>query len=497
MIKLTKEKVAVLGYCIIISFILLLICTKSSLLYTINDWADPNCYFTMGKSMFQGKVIYRDLLDHKGPYIYFLYGIASLISGTSFKGVFLLQIISWSAFLYINYKICILYITKGWTLFLLPLLAAGIMASESYGYGGSAEEFCLPLLAAGLYFYLEYFKDDVRYRSIQTWKLLVCGILAGIIFWIKFNLLGFYAAWMLIFLIADIIQHDWAAIIKHSFIFLLGMLIASVPWLVYFGINGAFSALWSEYFFKNIFVYGGSEQTSIVHKLLDYAEILKHNFRVNYSYFLLIFLGFCYFMICRQYSKLQKSGIFLMCGFSYLLIYIGRVWNYYALPLSVFAVLGIVFVGRLAGGIKIKFKIPIYIACLASCLAGVVFSFANAQSIPSMGVEEEELFQYEIRDLIGNAEDNSLLLYGFFDLGLYTLCDIEPSSKYFFANNLTDPERENEWDKIISEKKVNYVITNEAASSRIPDSYELIYRRIGTLEDREVEIFLYERKDKE
>ena len=61
-----------------LSAVVLALCSKSSPLYAFNDWMDANIFFTMGKSMFRGKVLYRDVFDHKGPVLYFLYGLASV-----------------------------------------------------------------------------------------------------------------------------------------------------------------------------------------------------------------------------------------------------------------------------------------------------------------------------------------------------------------------------------------------------------------------------------
>ena len=61
-------------YCLLISSAFLLICTKSSPLYPLNDWQDANAFFTMGKGMMNGKVLYRDLFEQKGPLLYFMHG---------------------------------------------------------------------------------------------------------------------------------------------------------------------------------------------------------------------------------------------------------------------------------------------------------------------------------------------------------------------------------------------------------------------------------------
>ncbi len=57
-------------YSFIVSFAVLAVCSKSSFLYPFNDWVDADCYFTVGKGMMQGKVVYRDLFEQKGVLLY-------------------------------------------------------------------------------------------------------------------------------------------------------------------------------------------------------------------------------------------------------------------------------------------------------------------------------------------------------------------------------------------------------------------------------------------
>mgnify|MGYP000054928960 FL=1 len=80
----TLNSKAVLLYAMCISFLFMLICSKSSFLYPMNDWQDANCFFTVGKAMMNGKVLYKDIYEQKGPVLYFIHGIAYLISKTSF-----------------------------------------------------------------------------------------------------------------------------------------------------------------------------------------------------------------------------------------------------------------------------------------------------------------------------------------------------------------------------------------------------------------------------
>ena len=67
---------------------LLLFASKSSPLFPLNDWVDANTLLTVGKSLMQGQVLYRDVFDHKGPYIYLAYGLGWLVSHQGNTGGF-------------------------------------------------------------------------------------------------------------------------------------------------------------------------------------------------------------------------------------------------------------------------------------------------------------------------------------------------------------------------------------------------------------------------
>ena len=104
------------GFCLFLSIIFLLIATKSSPLYPFNDWVDVNAFFTGGKAMMNGRILYRDVFDHKGPLFYLLFGLAYLISNTLFLGVFIFEVISFSIFLFFSFKLASLFIDFNYSL---------------------------------------------------------------------------------------------------------------------------------------------------------------------------------------------------------------------------------------------------------------------------------------------------------------------------------------------------------------------------------------------
>ena len=89
-----KRRLLLLGWSLISAAAVLVICSKSSPLYPMNDWVDVNCFFTVGRGIVRGKMPYLDLYEQKGPLLYLFFALAALLSGDSFLGVFLLETVS-------------------------------------------------------------------------------------------------------------------------------------------------------------------------------------------------------------------------------------------------------------------------------------------------------------------------------------------------------------------------------------------------------------------
>ena len=135
-------------------FVFVTVCSTSSFLYPMNTWCDANCFFTVGKAMANGKILYKDIYEQKGLYLYVLYAIAYGISQQSFIGAYLLELAFGFAFACAVYRLLILYIRKDAALVLTPVLLFLSYTPQSFSQGGSAEEFVQPLMAWALWFLL-------------------------------------------------------------------------------------------------------------------------------------------------------------------------------------------------------------------------------------------------------------------------------------------------------------------------------------------------------
>lgn len=477
-----SSNVVLVIVCMILAFIFLLFCSRSSFLFSYNNWDDANSYFSMGKFMMNGGVIYRDLYDQKGPFLYLLYGAAYLLSHNTFMGVFVFEVLAITGFLFYGYKILRLYTTAKIAYLVLPVLPAVTLSSLSFYWGGAAEEFCLPLFMASFYSVLKYFKQE--YPNPPKINMIVWnGILAGIILQLKYTLLGFYFAWMAVIAVWNLTKINWKKSLQSCIVFLLSMGITMIPWLLYFGKHQALDDWFQCYVYNNIFLYSDLQKAEggMFDKFYQLAKILYNLIWDNFSYFSLILIGFYCLIFSKAYRWYEKINTIFLFIFLFLGIYIGGAnIFYYSIPLMIFSVLGLGEIGKGIHKIRKKLgegaidKKAFCFLFVLIALGGLFFSNRNSMNTEYRKIEKEEHFLWEFQQIVEKEENPTLLNINMLDAGLYTVADIVPTCKYFQTNGINLEEMRQEQEKYIKEGRTMFVISRFDYPDYILEKYELI-----------------------
>ena len=522
------------GYLIVLAALILLAVSRCSCLYPFNNWDDANSYLSMGKAWIRGSAVpYRDLFDQKGPYLYFLYGLASLISATDFRGVYLGEVLLLTVDLWGMYRILRLYIREKTALCLLPLPAALICSSVGFYWGGSAEELCLPFLITGLYITLKHFhrpisetaavgENDNRKRTGQSRSLqeagafsfreiFIVGLLCGVVTDIKYTVIGFYFGFMVIVMLQGfafrlrIQQRSFgqacAAFLKECGCFLVGMALPSVPWLIYFGLEGALDDWFNVYIYNNIVIYstfGGNDHgAGFGQRIRETVLLLYWVIRGSLQVFVPALAGMLG-LFAEQLMRWRKQkrgtlteafAVPVLFFFQFLGIYIGGVsLPYYCLPLTVFVLFAFALIGegidtfRGSGMYRRAAAGLLFLVSLAGA-AGILLTFSlNTEYI---GCSREELFQFrfaeDIRDDIaaGRVQEHPTLInFGALDAGLYTAADIDPTCYWYQTQTLPIDKVEEDQKDNIRNREVDYVL----GCGRYPEITTQYYELIDTFE---------------
>lgn len=496
-------------YLLLAGFLLMLFATRSSFLYPCNDWNDANSYFSMGKALFNGKMPYRDVFDQKGPYLYFLYGLAYLVSHTTFAGVFILEVICAFLDLLGIYYILRLYLKRNTALFFSPLTLAVAVSSKSFYWGGSAEEICYPLLVWGLYLSIEYFKNSYPQKPMGFKVIFGGGLLAGVAANIKFTVLGFFFAWMMCVAFSFLVRKDFFGAVKGCVVFLLGMAVPFIPWLIYFGANhGLYEWYWG-YVHINVFIYSDLNEKGpgLFERVYILSKLLYWLIRDNLIYFAFLIPGVLLFLCLGKKKWLERFHLLALCFFLFLGIYVGgSSLPYYALPLSVFTVFGFAYLGRmweyfmgklvikgnrsdlLSGGLRHQGAL---VFVLAACV-GIIWTCS--MNIPHMREKKEDIFLYKFREIVEKEENPTLLNIGCLDAGLYTVCDIVPTCRWFQTQTLAIDDVQKEQERYIREGQTDFVLARNDYPDVIWEKYELAAEEPWRQGELEFTYYLFRKK---
>ncbi len=426
--------------------------SKSSPIYPLNDWMDANCYFTVGKSMLHGKVLYRDIFEHKGLYMYILHTMAYLISNTTFFGVYVFEIVAAFAFLLIAYNTARLHSSES-VIWLMPVFAAMVYTTGSFAHGGSAEEYCLPFLAYAMYVGLKSLRREC---PLTMKEYFMIGLTSGCILWTKYTMLGYYVGWIIVPAYVTMRSSGFRTLVKALGMIVLGVMLASIPVIFYFGVNDAFGDLWEVYFFDNIFRYGAES------KVAEDATLLQNllaglNTALIYNTFMFqsMIFGAGYLAVKRE-SKMVLFAVSSFIGLFLLTYSGGRPYMYYGMPFAVFSVMVLPEMNAIIVGFQRRFGKPIQAVLLACGIAILVLGNNNAYML---GMDQQELPQYQFAEVIESVEEPTLLNYGFLDGGFYTVCDIVPTCKYFCCTNVPLPEMMQVQNEYVQQGLTDFVVT--------------------------------------
>ena len=409
--------------------------------------------------MLFGVVPYRDLYEQKGPLLYALYALAYPVSHRTFFGVWLMEIAAAFAFLSLSYRTMRLIMGRKSPPALL-LAAVLVYTVPAFLKGGSAEEFCLPLMMLSVYYGTSVILQN---RELTGREALMIGLSAGAVLWVKYSMLGFYFGFILVPAWRMLRERRALRLLKLLLLIVAGVALASLPVLLYFGVNRALSDLWTAYFYNNIVVYGkGSSFDATLRGLLSgAASMLTFN---DAAALLTLFAAVSLFR-----EKQCAYGLFACLSFmlAFYVIYMGGInMKYYSEILCIFVPVGVAQLWKSVSRLSPEPEEPLQGRRLKErrllrILMSVLFAVAlfGGENAEMLQYRKADLPQYQFADTIAETSDATLFNYGALDIGQYTVNDIVPTCRYFCMLNIQSDEMFREMDRYMTEGLTDYIVS--------------------------------------
>jgi hypothetical protein len=325
-------------------------------------------------------------------------------------------------------------------------------------------------------------------------------------------MLGFYAAMIVGMMLYHLVRREAKAAFLSLGWFAAGVALSTLPWIVYFGVNGAVGPWLKIYLYDNLFLYGDGDATTLAAHAKAMLRAAWSWFTLNWAYAVPTALGVLWMTLrgtrsakgakgetdggLPAFSAAEKAFLWAtLCTLALGVFIGGKSYLYYAFLLAAFVPLGAVYPAVLAERLRMRVRVPLAVPACTLALCAGLFSLAASPNTPDLLKPRDETMQYRFAAIVERTPDATLLNYGFMDAGFYTACRITPSVKYFHQTNVHLQEMLDEQIRYIADGVTDYVVTRGKQPDVIVEHYDLIATEAAPEGFWYDTVYLYRRKD--
>lgn len=210
--------------------------------YRYNFDTDSVCYEIVARGIMKGKVPYRDLFDHKGPFTYVIYLLGYLISfGSSWGSMIVYCVINACTYI-LAYKTVCIYKNEdisfgSVTLF---MFISGFVIESVFSNSSRPDNFLLIPLLLSAYIFASEVKKQGKDTVLSNKQMFIIGLMCGVVFATKLNVCLYYFLFGSFYFLHLLISKRFADLFKNFLAFMGGIVLVCIPFAVYLGINHAF-----------------------------------------------------------------------------------------------------------------------------------------------------------------------------------------------------------------------------------------------------------------
>lgn len=434
---------------LVILFVLLVVSFSISLLSPVNvfmreglNYSDQSVFMYVARIMDHGGVPYRDVFDHKGPLLYFINLVGLKINYE--YGIWWIEVAAVFLSLLAAYKISRRFLNKVLSLIVTILVFAPIVGS--FEYGNLPELYALPFQLISLYFFVEYFQQ----QTTSYLKVFLCGLSFSAVLLLKPNLLAVWVVFLLYITFSLIRKKEFRFLFGCILYFCIGLLVMTLPFIIYFGINHALGSFIQDYWIFNM-IYT-AEETSFFTRLSCLWSFLSIPSNLIS---LIILVSFCFVKTKIIDRKLNIIGLLYFIVSLIFVSVSGYSFVHYGIaiiPATVIPFIEVfdVFANRPASNAKFK-----KVLCISVAMVLISFHYIFIIEMYSWNTTENgkrmvvysELNRYI--DLYSKPEEpiicygNDVLVYNFshrFAASKYAFLPFSPFDKLFIDEYLNELE---------------------------------------------------------
>ena len=456
-VKIDNNRIIV--YLLLIVFALFLAMLNSISVLNKDSYIsiDVAVWTNIAKLMKEGRIIYRDIFDHKGPILLILYFFSysiGKINGIWFMD-FLCSIVNVIVIYLIARKFNLSRI-KSIIIVAISVIFLSLLCLEN----PCTESIALPFILISFYYFIRFIKNSNSFRRKESF---ITGICLGIVLLIRPNLASLWVIYD-IFIFLKLLKKKEVkillSIIEFSF---LGVFFICIPIFLYLYINNAMGDFIKIYCIFN-FKYAGAKEQTLIKTILDFIKLSKGILLITFVNYIGIFI----YIIKNKIKdkELIITGFIYYLFTFYLVIMPQRSYIHYLIPMLPSFLIPMILTLKYIKIRKILSKIFVIICII------IMIIIMNANII-----EKKKKWGYSIYlDSISKfIKENSKIEDNILQLGnranIYLLSERQYNGKYFYQipiafqnkeiGNAILNEIERDYPKIIIDTWKNWKVNKE------------------------------------
>lgn len=288
---------------------------------------DSSMFQYFGYAMSKGDLLYVDIFDHKGPIIFLINYIATIMPVDLVDGIWFIEFIAIFGFFFWTYRTARFWNNR--ILSFIPIVFFSVALPSLLEGGNLTEEFALPFIAYSLYVFTKYFlKED----SVRFFEVVLVGASFTVSFLLRPNLIGVWIIFCSFIFFGLLFKKKNYLLAKFLFSFIGGILIVIIPILFYLIANNSLEDAFFQTWTFN-FLYSETDSIQSFESMMTLLGIMN-----NYNFILVVslYLGFIVMRWKRFQSKEKFIHLiaFLSIIISSMLTFMsGRAYQHYLMAL--------------------------------------------------------------------------------------------------------------------------------------------------------------------
>lgn len=245
-------------FCFLLTF---LICFSPFAQGFGHGW-DSAIFAAVGNALNHGRVLYTEIVDNKGPLLYFIDALGLAINYDF--GLFFIEFIFFCLGAFFAYKTAMLITKNSRWISCLAVIFSMLLFLPTLQGGNFTEEYAILFINIATYFVAKFIFNDYK---LKWYELSIIGMCFAATFLLRANLCAFFLAEIIVLLVYMIKDKKYKKIFHSALFISIGVLVFITPFVLYLVKNNALSECLNIVYFGVRDSFGDISLTERIRKL--------------------------------------------------------------------------------------------------------------------------------------------------------------------------------------------------------------------------------------